>query len=153
MRVHSPTEGVIGVKIQHVAAGDPSPVIRLFPDDEAVPNVQLSKEDTKLLIQSGDLKAEITQNPYTITFKSPKRTLTEAGPKHQGVFDVPSKWTLTSASHSSCLTQDPISNPHPEPLPPSVRYINSELNTSPGELIYGMGEQFGPFVKNGNVIS
>lgn len=25
----------------------------------------------------------------------------------------------------------------------------TELNISPGELIYGMGEQFGAFVKNG----
>ncbi|PPR04952.1 hypothetical protein CVT24_010410 [Panaeolus cyanescens] len=152
VRVHSPTEGVIGVKIQHATSGDPATPIRLFPDDKAVPNVQLSKENTKLVVQSGDLKAEITENPYTITFKSPKRTLTEAGYRHQAVFEVPSKWTTTSASYSSCLTQDSLSNPNPELLPPIVRYINSELNTSPGELIYGMGEQFGSFVKNGQTV-
>ncbi|KDR73473.1 hypothetical protein GALMADRAFT_251161 [Galerina marginata CBS 339.88] len=152
VRVHSPTQGVIGVKIEHVVHGDPTTNIRLFPDDAPVPDVALSKDDIKYSLKTGDLTAEITENPYTITFKSPKRTLTEAGYKHQAVYDVPSQWTTQSASNSSCLTHDPLSNPNPKPFPPVVRYINSELNTSPGELIYGLGEQFGPFVKNGQSV-
>ncbi|KAF8911944.1 glycosyl hydrolases family 31-domain-containing protein [Gymnopilus junonius] len=127
VRVHSPTQGVVGVSIEHVS-------------------------EKKHILKTGDLTAEITENPYTITFKSPKRILTEAGFKYQAVFEVPAQWTTHSASSSSCLAHDPISNPDPKPLPPVVRYINSELNTSPGELIYGFGEQFGPFVKNGQSV-
>lgn len=149
VRVHSPTTDVIGVRIEHFASLDPQPNIKLFPDDQPIPDVHLSQEGSKYIISTGDLRAEITENPYSITFKSPERTLTFAGPKHQAVFDIPSHWATLSASNSSCLTHDPSSNPRPEPLPPIVRYINSELNLSPGELIYGLGEQFGAFVKNG----
>ncbi len=41
------------------------------------------------------------------------------------------------------------SNPNPEPKPDIIRYLHTELNISPGELVYGFGEQFGAFVKNG----
>nr|GAT61247.1 glycoside hydrolase family 31 protein [Mycena chlorophos] len=152
IKVHSPTEGVIGVKIDHLAARVPSPEIVLFPNDEPIPSSSISATETAYTLSSGGLSAEITKKPYTITFKSPTRTLTFAGAKHQAVFDVPSRWTTHSASNSSCLALDPTSNPNPSPLPPSVRYINSELNISPGELIYGFGEQFGAFVKNGQAI-
>lgn len=152
IRVHSPTKDVIGVKIEHFASLDVYPEIKLFPDDPAIPDVHLFQEGTNHVISSGNLRAEITQNPYSITFKSPDRILTFAGPKHQAVFDVPSRWTASSASYTSCLAQDTSSNPRPEPLPPVVRYINSELNISPGELVYGLGEQFGAFVKNGRLL-
>ncbi|ESK85894.1 alpha-xylosidase [Moniliophthora roreri MCA 2997] len=153
VKVHSPTEGVIGVKIDHFIHIEPSLNIPLFPNDKPIRNVQLSKNDGGYSLTSAGLTAVITENPYTITFKSPKRVLTFAGPKHQGVFEIPGKWTLTSASNTTCLTNDPRSNPNPSPLPPTVQYINSELNLSPGELIYGFGEQFGHFVKNGQSVT
>lgn len=152
VRIHSPTQDVIGVNIEHFASLRRHPEIELFPDDPPIHDVRLSKEDSNLVISSGDLKAEITENPYSITFKSPDRVLTSAGPKYQAIFDVPSHWTSLSASNSSCLTHDTSSNPRPEPLPTTIRYISSELNISPGELIYGFGEQFGTFVKNGTPI-
>ncbi|KAK7693213.1 hypothetical protein QCA50_002779 [Cerrena zonata] len=153
IRVHSPTEGVIGVKIDHFKHTDTSPNISLFPDDPAVPAVSLGKGDKEWSVSSGKLTAIITENPYTVTFKSPTRTLTSAGPKHQAIYDVPHKWTLRSASNNSCMTTDFSSNPAPGSPPESLRYIHSELNLSPGELIYGLGEQFGAFVKNGQSIS
>ncbi|KAJ7109151.1 alpha-glucosidase [Mycena epipterygia] len=152
VKVHSPTEGVIGVKLDHFAHSSPFPVIPLFPDDQPILNSTLKTTESGCSLTSGGLTAEITTNPYTITFKSPTRTLTFAGQKYQAIFDVPSRWTTTSASNSSCLALDPSSNPTPTPLPEIVRYINSELNISPGELVYGFGEQFGAFVKNGQSI-
>ncbi|KAJ3788593.1 alpha-glucosidase [Lentinula aff. detonsa] len=152
VKVYSPTEGVVGVKIDHFSHSEPTVTIPLFPNAKPIPNINLSKTEADYTLSTGGLEAVITQNPYTITFKSPKRILTFAGPKHQGVFDVPSRWTLSTASNSSCLATDTGSNPNPEPLPPVIRYINSELNLSPGELIYGFGEQFGSFVKNGQTV-
>jgi hypothetical protein len=149
VKVHSPTEGVIGVKLDHFVHAAPFPVIPLFPDDQPILNSTLNTTESGGSLTSGGLTAEITTNPYTITFKSPTRTLTFAGAKYQAIFDVPSRWTALSASNSSCLALDPSSNPTPAPLPTFVRYINSELNISPGELVYGFGEQFGAFVKNG----
>ncbi|KAL0572633.1 hypothetical protein V5O48_009336 [Marasmius crinis-equi] len=152
VKVHSPTEGVIGVKIDHFSHIEPTPNIPLFPNDKPIPDFQMNKDEAGYSLTTAGLTAVITENPYTITFKSPERILTFAGPKHQAVFEVPSRWTLSSASNSSCLTLDPRSNPNPAPLPPTVQYINSELNLSPGELVYGFGEQFGNFTKNGQSI-
>lgn len=149
IRVHSPTESVVGVKIEHFKHIDLKPEIKLFPDDPPIPSVELSKDDSSWTISTAGLSAVITQNPYTITFKSPSRTLTTAGYKHQVLYDVPYKWTLRSASNNSCLATDISSNPRAEAPPEMVRYVHSELNISPGELIYGLGEQFGAFVKNG----
>ncbi|KAG6896109.1 hypothetical protein C0992_010250, partial [Termitomyces sp. T32_za158] len=152
VRVHSPTQGVVGVKIDHFSHVEPFPNIPLFPDAKPIPDVSIERDDSKLSLSTGGLKAEITEKPYTITFKSPKRILTFAGEKHQALFDVPLKWTLGAASNTSCLTNDSASNPNPAPLPPVVRYINSELNMSPGELIYGFGEQFTALIKNGQAV-
>ncbi|EIN07805.1 alpha-glucosidase [Punctularia strigosozonata HHB-11173 SS5] len=154
IRVHSPTEGVIGVKIVHFKHVDQKPEIHLFPDDQAiVGKTVLSQGQGSWTVSTSGLTAEITENPYTITFKSSKRTLTSAGYKHQGIYDVPYKWTQNSAANTSCLATDVSSNPNPVPPPETVRYVHSELNLSPGELIYGMGEQFGPFIKNGQTVS
>ncbi|KAG6884937.1 hypothetical protein C0993_007119 [Termitomyces sp. T159_Od127] len=144
--------GVVGVRIDHFSHVEPFPNIPLFPDAKPIPDVSIKRDESKLSLSTGGLRAEITENPYTITFKSPKRILTFAGEKHQALFDVPSKWTLGSASNTSCLTNDLASNPNPAPLPPIIRYINSELNISPGELIYGFGEQFTALIKNGQAI-
>ena len=149
IKVHSPTQGVVGVRIDHFKHRDELPAIPLFPDVPPIPDVSLSKSETATILSTAGLTAEITENPYTITFKDSHRTLTAAGFKHQGVFDVPYKWTTGTAANSSCLALDPSSNPHPAHPPGSVRYVHSELNISPGELIYGLGEQFGAFVKNG----
>lgn len=149
IKVYSPTQGVIGVRIDHFKHKDEWPAIPLFPDVPPIPDVSLSKSETATILSTAGLRAEITENPYTITFKDSRRTLTTAGFKHQGVFDVPYKWTIGTAANSSCLALDSSSNPHPSHSPESVRYVHSELNISPGELIYGLGEQFGAFVKNG----
>ncbi|KAH9934909.1 alpha-glucosidase [Fomitopsis serialis] len=153
VRVHSPSEGVIGVKIDHFRHVDPKPNFQLFPDDPPIPAATLADGVGSWTVTSGGLTAEVTENPYTITFRSPQRTLTTSGVKYQAIYDVPYKWTLRSAANGSCLATDFSSNPHPEQPPDSVRYTSSELNLSPGELIYGLGEQFGAFIKNGQSVS
>lgn len=140
------------MKIDHFTHAVQFPNIPLFPDVPPKPNSNLNKTDSASLLTTGGLTAEITENPYTITFKAGARILTAAGPKHQALFDVPSRWTIGSAANSSCLALDSSSNPNPAPLPATVRYIHSELNISPGELFFGFGEQFGAFVKNGLLI-
>lgn len=125
VKVSSPTEGVVGVRIDHFRHLDPFPSIPLFPDDKPISNVTLTNSGTARSLTTGGLTAEITENPYTITFKSPTRTLTSAGPKHQAIFDVPSRWTTGTAANSSCLALDPSSNPNPERVPETVRYMHS----------------------------
>ena len=114
--------------------------------------MQLRKSDELYTIQSGDLSLQVTPNPYTLAFKTPKSALTTAGFRYQGLFEVPFKWTLGSATNTTCLTNDSFSNPNPLNPPPVVKFVNVELNISPGELFYGCGETFGGFTKNGQSI-
>lgn len=151
----------MGVRIDHFKHIKPSPEIELFPDDAPIPSVSVDTPSEPLTheksltysLSTAGLTAEITSYPYTVTFKSPNRTLTSAGYKHQAIYDIPYKYTQNTAANSSCLATDVSSNPKPETPPELVRYIHSELNISPGELIYGMGEQFGAFVKNGMLVT
>lgn len=134
-------------------ASNPTPSIELFPTAPPVlAEATVNRSSESLVFASGGLSVEVTSNPYTVTFRSPQQTLTFSGPKHQAVVDVPHQWTLNSASESSCLATDRSSNPNPGIPPSTVRYVLSELNLSPGENIYGLGEQFGAFVKNGMLL-
>jgi hypothetical protein len=74
------------MQIDHFSTITPTPNIDLFPDDKAIPNVQLAKTDASWTLSSGALTANITENPYTITFKAGNKTLTSAGYKHQASF-------------------------------------------------------------------
>jgi hypothetical protein len=90
VNVYTPTEGVIGVKFDHIVSVDPYPNIPLFPDDtpaEPSPSISINREKGEHILHTGGLTAEITENPYTITFKAGKKILTTAGPKYQGIFD------------------------------------------------------------------
>ncbi len=107
----SPTEGVIGVRIEHLKVWpflfeklsihvvsmnqsqrtDASPEIALFPEVQASPKSSISQNESNFAVSSGDLTAEIPSKPYTITFKTPNGTLANVGVKRQAVIDVPYK--------------------------------------------------------------
>lgn len=135
IRVHSPTEGVVGVKIDHYKHTSPSPDIALFPNDSPISSATVSSTPSTFVpapnptwpgdgtgelpsysIETGGLTARVTTNPYTITFTQPGgKVLTSAGRKHQCIVDVPSKWTQNTASNASCMATDASSNPEGTP--------------------------------------
>lgn len=104
------------------------------------------------ILEYGELKTSFDsqwiQGPGTIPFLT---SIEHRLRQRQAVIDVPHKWTINTAANSSCLVTDRSSNPTPPPPPPYVRYMLNELQLSSGELIYGLGEQFGPLIKNGQV--
>ncbi|KZV88859.1 hypothetical protein EXIGLDRAFT_722172 [Exidia glandulosa HHB12029] len=152
--VHSPADNIIGVKIDHFVHRPNVADYSLFPDGAPPkPSVQAAKTDSGSSLVSGKLVAEVTNNPYTLSFSAANKKLTFAGEKYQGLFDVPYKWTTQRASVTSCVATDFSSVPNPPSPPDKIRFINSELNISPGELFYGLGEQFGSFTKNGQRVS
>ncbi|KZV91581.1 hypothetical protein EXIGLDRAFT_719180 [Exidia glandulosa HHB12029] len=152
--VHSPANNIIGVKIDHFVHRPNVADYSLFPDGAPPkPSVHAAKTDSGSSLVSGKLVAEVTNNPYTLSFSAANKKLTFAGEKYQGLFDVPHKWTTQRASVTSCVATDFSSVPNPPSPPEKIRFINSELNISPGELFYGLGEQFGSFTKNGQRVS
>lgn len=147
---HSPTENVVGVRITHFKGVRPAtPAIPLFPNAQAVPSKPTATTGESPSFSTGDLKVVIRPSPYSFAFTAGDRVITTSHPKSQFIADVAHRWTTSSASSTTCMSNDINSNPYREQPSPTVRYITQEFNISPGEKFYGFGEQFTPFVKNG----
>jgi alpha-D-xyloside xylohydrolase len=88
------------------------------------PQGDIVVSDEAASITSGDLTATVTHGaPWALTFSSGGRTLTSSGRK--------------SAAHMT--TEDGT-------------FVHEQLSLGVGELVYGLGERFGPLVKNGQTV-
>jgi alpha-D-xyloside xylohydrolase len=119
----APAPDVIKVSVVHFdGAKQPTPSFSLTPDPSAKPNIQIG--DKSASFTSGNLSITIPLGqPWHGTWSYQDRTLT----------------TVESKSTGSMLDGD-------------KPYIKDELTLGIGECIYGLGERFGAFVKNGQSI-
>ncbi|WP_016905788.1 alpha-xylosidase [Streptomyces xiaopingdaonensis] len=118
----APAEGVIGVRVTHLAGGvDRGPHFALeTPAGTATGEV--THEGDQLRLVSGGLTLSVdTAAPYGLEFSAGGRTLTTVGPRGTGYATTPD-----GAHHSV-----------------------AQLSLGVGELVYGLGERFTPFVRNG----
>jgi alpha-D-xyloside xylohydrolase len=121
-RLHSPMKNIIGMKVTHHEGG-----IDRGPHFELASDgslLQVSENASTYSASSGDLTATITEGEaFHLEISADGRELTRVGDKGIAWMD-----------HNG----DP--------------FINIQLNLAVGELVYGLGEHFTPFVKNGQVI-
>ncbi len=121
----SPAEGVVRVRIVH-HAGTPSPLGFALPGAGTAGQTAVSDADATL--STGPLTARISRGaPWSLAFESAGRRLTGSGAKSQA--------TVSVAKGDS-----------------ETAYIHEQLDLGVGELIYGLGERFGPLVKNGQSV-
>src|SRR5690349_15079027 len=120
----APAEGVIGVRIVHHAGGlPPRPAFKLQTDD--VHPVKVEVDDTAARLTSGDLTAVLSlDGPWDLRFEDSRGELTGSGARSVGL--------ITDAE--------------------GRQYLHEQLALGVGESIYGLGERFGPLVKNGQVV-
>ncbi|MFM9447649.1 alpha-xylosidase [Streptomyces acidiscabies] len=121
---HTPMPDVIGVTFAHFR-GDrpPSPRFDLTAE-EFTP--QLSYEEDHATLTSGALSLKVTRSgPWHLDFRAHGRSLTSSGPKGMGIM----RDTRTEA-----------------------HYLREQLALGVGASVYGLGERFGPVVKNGQVV-
>jgi hypothetical protein len=160
-------DDVIKVRIDHhQGLRETGPHFELFPDGApAAPKTSISKGDEKISFKTGNLSVDLNTAAYSygLTFSDSTsgsdELLCGVQPKGHAVVDVPHHLTLGLQSESGCLTTLPDSMArtnhfaadatHAQGL---VRFMLNELTLSVGETIYGLGERFGPFVKNGQVV-
>ncbi|KAL1409068.1 hypothetical protein Q8F55_005892 [Vanrija albida] len=165
--VTSPLDDVIKVRIDHHSGRkDPGPNFELFPDGAPdAPKTSVSRP-TKQSIRftSGKLSVNVNTAPneYGMEFvdaTSEPKVLTSVGPQDTSFADVPYRFTLGQESEQSRLTTENDTLPREngnfmlegrsEAL---VRYMLNDFSLVVGETIYGLGERFGTFVKNGQVV-
>ncbi|TDV55331.1 alpha-xylosidase [Actinophytocola oryzae] len=121
--VTAPMPDVIGVRIAHHAGGSrKSPQFELFPSG-GTPETDV--DDETAVLASGALSVRVRRaEPWLVEFVANGRTLTFAGAKDTA---------LMSTSDGG-------------------RHVVQRLGLGVGDAVYGMGERFGPLVKNGQAV-
>lgn len=130
--IASPAKGVIRVQTcHHAGMSAKSPAFELNTSED---NMSVTETDELITIASGDLSLEITKLPWSMTYKHKGRVLSKSGRKDLALMKTDWKgYAYDKGDYTDT-------------------YIRQQLSMGVGELLYGFGERFTPFVKNGQSI-
>jgi alpha-D-xyloside xylohydrolase len=123
VRLNSPAPDVIGVRLSHFEGEVPrGPEFALTPSPEPVKVIMAEEAAT---LTAGGLTVRVGRDDgWRIDFEADGRVLTSSEPKSMGIVQ-------TADGH---------------------HYMLDQLGLGVGECVYGLGERFGPFVKNGQSV-
>ncbi|KPG86318.1 alpha-xylosidase [Frigoribacterium sp. RIT-PI-h] len=142
----SPMEGVIAVDVTHFAGGRDEIGFDLVGAEggpAGVGVVQTSEGGATLT--SGRLTATVGRGaPFDLTFRDGDTVLTRSGPKSVGYHRLAADAQVDGSMIGNARAGTSRT------LAPS--YVSQQLSLGVGELVYGLGERFGPLVKNGQTV-
>jgi alpha-D-xyloside xylohydrolase len=152
--VSSPLRNVIGVKIEHFQGVRDERSFDLVGAEDGHGDVSIVDTTTTDApaartgtLVSGDLTATVTGGaPWSLEFSAHGTTLTSSGKKSVGYMQVAPDAHVTPGIVGTTHGADAQ-----HPLGPST-YVHEQLALDVGELVYGLGERFGPLVKNGQSV-
>jgi alpha-D-xyloside xylohydrolase len=122
LRYSSPMENVIRVQMTHFKGGKPPKPE--FALYSAPAHVQIRDEEHAASLTSGSLTVRIHKGEsWRVAFTDGEKAITDSGGRNLGMADTP-----------------------------EGRFVFEQLGLSVGECVYGLGERFTPFVKNGQVV-
>ena len=123
VRLSSPMDDVIKVELVHFDGEvDKGPYVNV---NEGERNIDITENEDELIYKAGNLKAVISKHDWNISFFHGDKKLTDTGYRnmaHMAIRDT-----------GKC-------------------YMVEQLALDIDEYIYGLGERFTPFVKNGQVV-
>lgn len=125
IRISSPMEDVLKISVSHFeGAEDPGPFTVI---EECDPKVSIVESEENIIFQTGSTKAVVDKRPdsWGIRFLDEDRELTSTGLKNMAY--------MKNRDNGKC-------------------YMVEQLALDVGEYVYGMGERFTPFVKNGQIV-
>jgi len=124
IRYSSPMKNVIRVRISHFEGGlDNRPNFILESDPSFKPSIRIQEKEA--VLESGGLSVSVERGDrWNITFLGGGKAITK------------------NISRSAGYMINDAKQP----------YVKDELSLSVGELVYGLGERFGPFIKNGQTV-
>lgn len=124
VRLSSPMGDVIKVSIAHFTGGaERGPYIPLQPVDR--PKITITNGSDEAEFRSGELAAQVRRKEgWQISFRAGDRVLTCSGQKGMGY-----------------VQKDGLG-----------AFVHEQLSLGVGECVYGLGERFTAFVKNGQVV-
>ncbi|MFE3829828.1 alpha-xylosidase [Streptomyces sp. NPDC059092] len=123
VRCTSPMPDVIAVDVTHFSGGRPrGPELELAVDKETL--VEVSVDDEAARLTSGSLSVRFARDkPWRMDFLAEGRLLTSSGAGSMAVVEDNGR-----------------------------SYVREQLVLGVGEHVYGLGERFGPLVKNGQTV-
>jgi alpha-D-xyloside xylohydrolase len=117
------------------------PHFELFPNgqDKHSDSINAAKDAENLTFSVGDLSAKLDTRPksFDLSFYAKKRLLTKLGWRSVAYIK-----DGTTALHPKANYTDPDKG---------KRWVTYQLQLGVGDKVYGLGERFGPFMKNGQV--
>jgi alpha-D-xyloside xylohydrolase len=124
VRLSSPLPDVVCVKTTHfTGAADTGPYFPLYP--QAGTEVAVSADEKIATLTSGLLTARVSRESWGLDFVAPDgQVVTRSGTRGLGMADVTGEGT----------------------------YMHEQLTLGVGECVYGLGERFTNFVKNGQIV-
>ncbi|OPJ64426.1 alpha-xylosidase [Clostridium oryzae] len=142
----STSENIIKVNVTHFSGGlDNVPHFELNEDTGYIPNINETDDYVELV--SGDTKVVIKKGTeWSVQYYYKDRHLT-GGAWRSTTYVKESKFT---ANARMALQEDDEFFNYPQD--PHTVYLREQLKTDIGECIYGFGEKFTPFVKNGQTV-
>src|SRR5689334_1743127 len=118
----SPPAGVVGVRVEHWQGGRDE---RGFALHTEAGHGEVTADAQSVSLRSGGLTATVKRGaPWSLTVAAGERVLTSSGHKSLGYMTVEGEGA----------------------------FVHEQLSLGVGELVYGLGERFGPLVKNGQVV-
>jgi alpha-D-xyloside xylohydrolase len=149
----SPLPNVIGVKIEHFQGGRDQLGFDLIGAESGHGTATITGADDGAdsaqvgTLISGQVTATVTRGaPWNLEFSAGGATLTASGRKSIGYIEATPDAELTSGVVGNARV---AATQHP--AKPST-YVHEQLSLGIGELVYGLGERFGPLVKNGQTV-
>lgn len=129
-KISSPFENVLRIRAYHYMGAQ-----------DVGPHFEVNEEDTKLNkienedfieIKSGDLKVKINKKNFSMEFYNGDKYLTKSANRSSSYF---------RGNDAKFLDEEGFET-----------YMRDQLSLSVGEAVYGLGERFTPFVKNGQSV-
>jgi len=132
----SPLPGIVGVRIEHFQGTAGRGGFDLVGAQEGHGVAEVGDDGGALT--SGDLTVRVGQGaPWNLSFESGGRVLTSSGHRSVG---------YTTVTDDAELDAGPVGAAR------GSSYVHEQLALGVGELVYGLGERFGPLVKNGQSV-
>ena len=124
LTISSPLPGAVRVQVEHYAASQP-PRLHVPMPGAGAPRVTIEESDAKVTLTTGSLSVDVLKGDgWGLVFREGDRVLTR------------SDWR--GLAYMQCAGKG--------------NYLQEQLTLAVGETVYGLGERFTPWVKNGQVV-
>ncbi len=135
IEISSPAPEIIRVRTKHhLGVAHKTPDFELNLPEKSC--LEINENEDMFVISSGSLTLELTKKPFSMVYKRNGEIITKS-----------------NTGDLACVKTDWHGYYYDEDGDTKNTFMTQNLGISVGELIYGLGERFTPFVKNGQTVN